>query len=501
MAAVRQGAFTEIHNQFFGAIEGGYTAITNAEIYKSTFNVKVSMRNVLIERIGYNNIPSINSEESKMDFHVWPGTKEATKGDVSFICKFSKPDKDEMSAYFVKIVPKDRMEDGDIWFIFFREGDPTPWFGFIKKSLWDHFFGQSDLGAEYESLPSEEIQHDVVGTSTVAGAYNLILYGAPGTGKSFELEKKSSGCITRVVFHSEYTYYDFVGSYKPVPIYTEETSTFIEADRTPIESGQPYIDYQFVPGPFAIALKDALIKRDEMHTLIIEELNRANAAAVFGDIFQLLDRKKDGESEYRIIPTRELYNYLKRNVPTLGTDIYIPSNLNIFATMNSADQGVFVMDSAFKRRWNFEYMPIKLSGIEHENELVYYFGGKIPWKIFVESINNRLADIKINEDKHIGPYFMKQGEPSDRHKIGSKLLVYLWDDVVRHCRSQFFLAELKTFAQLVMAYNNDEKIFVFDIKQIEGDAFIPNEDNIFSSVKEKAVEYPKKVAESGPPYE
>lgn len=331
----------------------------------------------------------------------------------------------------------------------------------------------ADLAIENEEAEEAHTIHrtdtldDEDESSFATGGYNLILYGAPGTGKSYELERRALGNVTRVTFHSEYTYHDFIGSYKPVPIYSNESLAFVRADGQLMESGQPYIDYQFVPGPFTLALKEALIQKDVLHTLKIEELNRANAAAVFGDMFQLLDRKDSGESEYRITPMRELYNYLKKNIPTLGREMYIPSNLSIFATMNSADQGVFVMDSAFKRRWNFEYMAIELDGIEHENELVWYEGRTVTWRILIESINSSLADIKINEDKHIGPYFMKKGEPSDPHRVASKLLVYLWDDVVRHSRNQFFLDEIKTFAQLVKTYKSGRRIFVFDMKQYE----------------------------------
>ncbi|NMM53419.1 AAA family ATPase [Paenibacillus aquistagni] len=470
MPANRQGEFTLVHHHFFGSVEGGFTAITSREIDQVTFNVKASIRNVLINRIGQENIARTgNGIDPLMKFHIWPGTKETTeKGDFSFSCKFAKPHGNEMTAYFTKVIPRDRLEDGDIWFVFFREGDSTPWFGFMKEAVWDHFFESGDLEVDEGSSKSDGVSGNTIETLTVEGASNLILYGAPGTGKSFELERRASGNITRVTFHSEYTYHDFIGSYKPVPIYSDKSdNSFVTADGNIVKIGQPYIDYQFVPGPFAFALKEALINTNEMHTLKIEELNRANAAAVFGDIFQLLDRKSNGESEYRITPSKELHNYLKKYIPTLGSEIFIPSNLNIYATMNSADQGVFVMDSAFKRRWHFEYMPICMNGVDHENELVKYDGKQISWRVIVESINNHLAELKINEDRHIGPYFMKKGELSDQDKISSKLLVYLWDDVVRHCRNRFFVEEIKTFAQLVRYYKDNKKIFVFNIESHE----------------------------------
>ncbi|KEO85119.1 AAA family ATPase [Tumebacillus flagellatus] len=282
------------------------------------------------------------------------------------------------------------------------------------------------------------------------GGSNLIVYGAPGTGKSFLLENDNSinnNNILRVTFHPEYTYYDFVGTYKPVPVYRGADGIISEG-----ANGEPLIDYRFTPGPFAKILRNALEKKQEMHLLIIEEINRANAASVFGDLFQLLDRKASGESEYRINTDEHLLRYL--GVP----EVYIPSNLSISATMNSADQGVFVLDSAFKRRWKFRYMPIKFdSSVPHRNEIVQYSGREFTWEYFVRSINDKLGRLGINEDKHIGPYFLKIGEPSNPDSIASKLLIYLWDDVVRYHRREFF-GNVNTFAELVENYYNGENI-------------------------------------------
>lgn len=287
---------------------------------------------------------------------------------------------------------------------------------------------------------------------TVKGGTNLIVYGAPGTGKSYYLEnnahvKKEN--VVRVTFHPEYTYQDFVGSYKPIPVYKQSDGTF-----TGQNTGEPYIDYRFVPGPFAVVLKQALSLPEEMHMLLIEELNRANASAVFGDLFQLLDRDQYGESVYRIKSDPHFLEYLG-----LG-NIYIPSNLLIYATMNSSDQGVFVLDSAFKRRWNFKYMPIKIDAtVPHKDELVKYGNTNLPWGQFLTAINNRLGQLNINEDKLIGPYFMKPSEPSIESNISSKLLIYLWDDVVRYYRNEFFIS-VNTFAELVHKYHSGEEIIL-----------------------------------------
>ncbi|WJE74200.1 AAA family ATPase (plasmid) [Bacillus mycoides] len=306
--------------------------------------------------------------------------------------------------------------------------------------------------------------------SEIGIGQNLIVYGAPGTGKSHYLNGEFPENRRRVTFHPEYTYQDFVGSYKPVPVYRQGGTGQINDNNGEIFSkGEPLIDYRFTPGPFTLALSEALQHEDKMYTLIIEELNRANAPAVFGDLFQLLDREDDGNSTYSVTNV-EIANYL-RSIEGIQKDqndneISIPFNLNIVATMNSADQGVFVMDSAFKRRWNFEYRPIDIQNAGHKNELIPYGRQYVKWGEFIGKINGVLSDgdIRINEDKHVGPYFIKPADlegKSDEQKqgiIASKLLIYLWDDVVRHKRTYFF-ENPTTFSDLVVRYKDGELVF------------------------------------------
>ena len=176
---------------------------------------------------------------------------------------------------------------------------------------------------------------------------NIIYFGAPGTGKSYNLNKDKDTLLEnfkdnyeRVTFHPDYSYANFVGTYKPVP---ENKS----------------ITYRYVPGPFMRILKKAIENPNEPYLLIIEEINRANVAAVFGDIFQILDRNKENESVYPIDASEDMKTYLNQN------KILLPKNLFIWATMNSADQAVFPMDTAFKRRWDFRYFSIN-----HDEDLI-----------------------------------------------------------------------------------------------------------------------------------
>jgi hypothetical protein len=149
---------------------------------------------------------------------------------------------------------------------------------------------------------------DLIDIPRVQGGQNLIVYGAPGTGKSRTLEDRFGGepYTRRVVFHPEYSYFDFVGAYKPVPLYDISGEKKLYTEDGQSEKSVPYIDYEFVPGPFTTVLIESWRDPSHMHTLLIEELNRANAASVFGEVFQLMDRNRDGSSEYKISVTDEL---------------------------------------------------------------------------------------------------------------------------------------------------------------------------------------------------
>lgn len=327
---------------------------------------------------------------------------------------------------------------------------------------------------------------------------NVIIYGAPGTGKShwvnnYENETEKMSCltidkehITRVVFHPEYTYFDFVGSYRPKSKQEEG-------------SEDKEIEYGFVPGPFTKVLADAWIDTPHIHTLLIEELNRADAAAVFGDMFQLLDRDKKGQSRYSITPSEELGEWLfdKFNDNDkdedlgrrLRSSLQIPGNMNIIATMNSADQGVHLLDTAFKRRWRYKYISIdkaikKIEKIKSENdskaeneiksmeaykEQVRFNTEKLAWIKFVQGINKALKENNIPEDRQIGPYFATPEEIEDDNGSAAieKVLFYLWDDVFRNTedRSEFFANGITTLGNLIDEKNYQEtKVIKADIK-------------------------------------
>lgn len=329
---------------------------------------------------------------------------------------------------------------------------------------------------------------------------NKIVYGAPGTGKSRKINDfkkkffKNDFLFERVTFHPAYTYGQFVGTYKPSPIYSKvegDTKTsWYGADKEKNDAlMNPHIDYTLVAGPFLNMLCKALNNKDYSFLLVIEEMNRANAAAVFGDVFQLLDREDDNTSTYSVKFNADITNFLIENVKDhVSKDLFdretgfvkIPENLFIWGTMNSADEGVSKMDSAFKRRWSFEYTDIDpLEGSEKldtVNKRAIYIpflnsgkGGYIPWNLFREKLNDSLHNINkmLPEDKYIGPFFLNENELLDKDIIKSKLLLYLKDDVLKHSSDKLF--NYFRFSDISRKFDS-ENIFkddYIDIKYLE----------------------------------
>ena len=316
-----------------------------------------------------------------------------------------------------------------------------------------YYYGEEAESEELDNSEAEETYMPLVFNTEIETKYerNRIVFGAPGTGKSYELKedcedllKDTNGSYERVTFHPDYSYSQFVGTYKPV----------MGADEK--------IRYAFVPGPFmrvyVEALKSGRTENPQPHLLLIEEINRAKVAAVFGDVFQLLDRDDDGVSEYEIQASEDIRKYLASQLkgdPDNYQKIRIPNNMFIWSTMNSADQGVFPMDTAFKRRWNFEYLGIneneeKISGIGK----IELAGSDEPieWNILRRAINAKMSSdqFKINEDKLMGPFFLSKkviasdenGMIVDTDKFvaafKSKVIMYLYEDAVKQGQHRFF---------------------------------------------------------------
>lgn len=257
-------------------------------------------------------------------------------------------------------------------------------------------------------------------------AENIIFYGPPGTGKSFQVNKmleSNDSRIERVTFHPEFDYSSFVGAFKP---------TMVDIDGQNSE-----IRYEFSPQVFTKIYVNAWNDLSHEYYLVIEEINRGNCSEIFGDIFQLLDRS----SNYSITPSKELQDYLEKHLrqSTLisANKMKLPPNLSILATMNTSDQSLFPMDSAFKRRWNWQYVPIDYD-IKEDNPSSNFVVNlsekeKFLWVDFIKNVNNIIKNNpNLGMDKCIGNYFVKPDSGIiDLKTFVNKVLFYLWNDVFK----------------------------------------------------------------------
>lgn len=355
---------------------------------------------------------------------------------------------------------------------------------------------------------SSELTRNVENTSPTA---QTIYYGCPGTGKSFTVRKIAEGendekiiwyekatetdksCkkidwmpsdeekknltnnVFRTTFHPDYDYATFVGCYKPVKV-----------------AGT--LDYTFVPQVFTNAYVCALRHPEDPVYLIIEEINRGNCAQIFGDLFQLLDRT-NGVSDYAIRPDTELSKYLaSEGVPS--ESLRLPVNLNIYATMNTSDQSLFPMDSAFKRRWAMEYMPIDYTCKKASKFTIEYGADDsketYPWLGFLKMVNEKILDATDSEDKQMGEFFIKSSI-TDKEFI-NKVMFYIWNDVCkdfynhRRVDPRFFMKvknilptekhDYFTFAELFSERNADSRlirefILYLESEYIKGHTDIP----------------------------
>ena len=292
-----------------------------------------------------------------------------------------------------------------------------------------------------------------------------IYYGAPGTGKSHEIKRLTKGKeVIRTTFHPDSDYSTFVGAYKPttksVPIYStygEKAVEVKDADGKPMTEDR--IVYEFVEQAFLQAYIKAwkqFAKADESKTaeevyLVIEEINRGNCAQIFGDLFQLLDRGEDGFSEYPIVADKDLQKQLAKafadmpflNAPSVcgmsaeevavkirkGEILLLPNNLYIWATMNTSDQSLFPIDSAFKRRWDWQYMPIANG---NKGWRISANGNEYDWWEFLKKINALIGEKTSSEDKKLGYYFCKAKDGViDAKMFVGKVIFYLWNDVFK----------------------------------------------------------------------
>ena len=292
-----------------------------------------------------------------------------------------------------------------------------------------------------------------------------IYYGAPGTGKSKAIKDLTFGeDVIRTTFHPDSDYASFVGTYKPI---TEEVvlrdcnGKKVIDDETKEVVKEERIAYKFIPQAFLEAYVEAWKKlgSGKKQYLIIEEINRGNCAQIFGDLFQLLDRNEYGFSDYPIVADKDMQKYLKKefegweitnkdkinqlygeaNMVSLimrGERLALPSNLYIWATMNTSDQSLFPIDSAFKRRWDWKYVPIREGRDKETNAKLNWYintGNKqYDWWSFISKVNKLIGSLTNSEDKKLGYFFCKAKDGEiDADLFVSKVIFYLWNDVFK----------------------------------------------------------------------
>lgn len=300
----------------------------------------------------------------------------------------------------------------------------------IENSLFDH---EIDTNEDVEDISNPKTTPEPQISSYLPGM-QLILFGAPGTGKSNKLRHGlniNDGDFLRTTFHPDTDYASFVGCYKPRK---DETTGSLTYDFT----GQVFIKAYVA----AWKLMDAAISDNlepKQFTLVIEEINRGNCSQIFGDLFQLLDRNENGYSDYGISPDADLQSYLNkelsgcRNIPEkiqTGHEMILPPNLTMVVTMNTSDQSLFPIDSAFKRRWEWEYLPIKDEGKDHTVRVGDY---TFKWWPFIETVNHDIQDRTNSEDKKLGYWFTvpRRGTEIDEKLFVSKVIFYLWNDIYK----------------------------------------------------------------------
>ena len=339
---------------------------------------------------------------------------------------------------------------------------------YISNAIWKFFKMDEEEVNLIDDMPI------IDESMRLENAYSKIYYGIPGCGKSwiandFALRcSKDDNMIIRTTFYPDYTNSDFVGQI--IPKIDENDSNSVL--------------YDIQCGPFTEAMVKAIDNPNQYVCLIVEEINRGNAAAIFGDLFQLLDRNQQGTSEYWI-KNYTITEYLKKHCLNKAYDlehIRIPSNMYIIGTMNTCDQNVFTLDTAFKRRWTMEHISNDVKNSKYKDKIVPVLN--IKWCEFVELINGLITsnsdDLGIDgEDKQIGSYFIsgtewdKIDELVENNNLeaaakifAEKVLSYLWEDVTKLEKKVIFKNDYRTFDNVVKDFVNSEEVLnIVDIEE------------------------------------
>jgi hypothetical protein len=357
----------------------------------------------------------------------------------------------QIKDFFIKDLQLTVENNSEDYFGVYKSNLGEYYLYFIPRPLYENFIKM------FTSLaPNVSVQASTDKSNSQKGVLQQIFYGAPGTGKSHTIkEETKEEDVIRITFHPDTDYSSFVGAYKPttalLPI-CDELGQPMKIGSTVLHKEQ--IVYEFVAQSFLQAYVNAWKKydKDDKQYLVIEEINRGNCAQIFGDLFQLLDRNDYGFSDYPIKADADMKRQLQKAFAGLaieqsdkinaiyeGKDIVsqvlngdillLPNNLYIWATMNTSDQSLFPIDSAFKRRWDWTYMPISNA---EKHWVIGVDGNNYDWWQFLEKINEKIGSTTNSEDKKLGYFFCKaqNGIISAKAFVG-KVIFYLWNDVFK----------------------------------------------------------------------
>lgn len=327
----------------------------------------------------------------------------------------------------------------------FDENDPND---LIKALFDDYFYVIKTLSKKEEVV----FGIDNYTIDPLEGGENVILYGVPGAGKSYTIKDEycnDDNYMERLVFHPDYTYSDFIGQILP---------KVGEDDR---------IIYEFTPGPFTKLLRKAILDPENMYYLIIEEVNRGNAPSIFGDIFQLLDRESSGKSEYKIT-NGDVAKIVYGNE---NHKVFVPSNMSILCTMNTSDQNVFTLDTAFQRRWHMRLIKNKFN--DEPSEIAFsetkILDSDVTWKHFFTEINKIILSKNIrmtsSEDKRLGTHFISdedlkyvENDNKQNSRFSEKVLKYLWDDAFKFTKEDIFdLGKVNSLEDVIEIFAESRK--------------------------------------------
>ena len=354
------------------------------------------------------------------------------------------------------------------------------------ETLEDYQKYMDEISIMEDDMDNQNIKQNQI-SSYIHNFSQIIYYGVPGSGKSHRIDEETKNLLDeqkmRVVFHPEYTNADFIGQILPV-------------------IGGNGVRYAFKAGIFTKILIEALKNPSKPYYLIIEEINRGNAAAIFGEIFQLLDRGDDGWSLYCIM--NDDINYeIRKSAPelnwTANTGIRLPPNLSLLATMNTSDQNVFTLDNAFQRRWEMKLVKNNFEGTDAENQRNAKIGeSNITWEIFQTHINKKIGEMSSSmgmssmEDKRLGCWFVKAKKSSEKDKnekdifiidknvFAEKVLKYLWDDAFKFSREEIFNIKDKTASleSIVSDFKGKDESTSCNWNIFKDTSFISQQDNV-----------------------